>query len=140
MQNNKPIGVGATAKLLQNILYNNKGYFEVGHILGGYTESEGPQLFDIEGYGSVLPEDYVSVGSGSLFAIGILETEWKPDLTLEQGMNLCVKAVRSALCRDIATGNGIDVVGIGKGKPPIEKSYKVSDPDLINNTFAKKEK
>jgi proteasome beta subunit len=136
MQNINPIGVGQTAKMLQNVLYGQKGYYEVGHILAGYTEREGPKVYDVEGYGSVLEEDYVSVGSGSLFAIGVLETEWKPDLTLKQGMNLCVKAVRSALLRDIASGNGIDVVGISKGKKPITKSYKVNDKDLINNTFA----
>jgi len=137
LQNNKQITVAQTAKLLQNILYNNKGYFQVGHILGGYTPSEGPKIFDVEGYGSVLEEDYVSIGSGSLFAIGVLETEWKPDLTLDEGMELCTKSVRSAIIRDIGSGNGVDIVAIHKNKV-IEKSYKVSDKDLINNTLSKK--
>jgi len=135
MQNVRQISVGQTSKLLQNILYNNKGYFEVGHILAGYTETEGPKVYDIEGYGSVLDEDYVSIGSGSNYAIGILETEWKPDLTLEEGMMLCAKAVRSSLARDIGSGNGIDVVGISKGKPVVEKSFKTTDKELIECNF-----
>jgi proteasome beta subunit len=137
LQNDKKITVAQTAKLLQNILYGNKGYFEVGHILGGYIPSEGPKIYDIEGYGSVLEEDYVSIGSGSLFAIGVLETEWKPDLSLDEGMDLCIKSVRSAIIRDIGSGNGIDVVALYKNKV-VTKSYKVSDKDIINNTFYKK--
>jgi 20S proteasome alpha/beta subunit len=135
MQNARQITVGQTSKLLQNILYNNKGYFEVGHILAGFTEKEGPKVYDIEGYGSVLDEDFVSIGSGSNYAIGILETEWKPDLSLEEGMILCAKAVRSSLARDIGSGNGIDVVGISKDKPVVEKSFKTTDKELIECNF-----
>jgi proteasome beta subunit len=131
LRNEKPIGVNQTAKMLQNILYNKKGWYQVGLLLGGYTEAEGSRVFDLGGYGSLLDEDYCSVGSGSVFALGILETEWHDKLSVEDGMNLCVKAVRSAIIRDIASGNGIDVVGIQKGKEPIEKSYKITDKSLI---------
>jgi proteasome beta subunit len=136
LRNENKMGVRAAGKLLQNICYQNKGYFEVGLMLAGATTREGAVLFDVDGYGSLLEEDYASVGSGSLFAIGVLETEWKEGLELEEGMNLAVKAVRSAILRDIASGNGIDVVGIKAGSPPIERSYKVTDKALINNTFA----
>ncbi len=138
LRNGTIIGVGQTAKLLQNILYNNKGWFQVGHILGGYTDKEGGKLFEIEGYGSLLEDDYISMGSGSRFAIGVMETEWKEGLTLEEGMDLAVKSVRSAIIRDIASGNGIDVVGMGKGREPVEKSYKITNKALIENTFSKK--
>jgi proteasome beta subunit len=136
MQNISQIGVIQTAKLLQNILFNDKGKYEVGHILAGYTEREGSQVFDIEGDGSMLPEDFVSIGSGSRFALGILETEWKADLSVEEGMSLCAKAVRTALIRDIGSGNGIDVVGISKGQPTMTRRYNLSDENLINNNFS----
>ena len=44
------------------------------------------------------------------FAIGVLETEWKENLTKSKGIKLATKAVRSALIRDIASGNGIDII------------------------------
>lgn len=132
-RNDTKIGIAQTAKLLQNILYGKKGWYQVGHLLGGWTEKEGPQIFNIGGYGSLLEEDYVSVGSGSNFAVGVMETEWKEDLTAEEGMTLALRAVRSAITRDIASGNGIDIACIQKGKETIEKSYKISDKDLINN-------
>ena len=130
LRNSKAIGVGATAKLLQNILYGKKGFYQVGHILAGFTEREGGKVFDLGGYGSILEEDYVSLGSGSSFAMGILETEWKEALTKEEGLNLAVKAVRSAIIRDIASGNGIDVVVISKGNDPEEQHFSTGDMSL----------
>lgn len=140
LRNSKPIGVEQTAKLLQNILYNQKGVFQVGHLLGGYTEKDGAKIYDIGGYGSLLEEDYASVGSGSTFAMGILETEWKEDLNSEDGINLAAKAVRSAIIRDMASGNGIDIIAILKGGKVIEKRFDMNDPALVDNTFAKKHK
>jgi len=131
LKNEKPIGIGQSAKLLQNILYNKKGFYQVGHLLGGVTDTEGPKIFNLGGYGSLLDDDYASVGSGSVFAMGILETEWKEDMTLEEGMEVCTRAVRSAIIRDMASGNGIDLVAIQKGKKTVEKRYEISDQDLI---------
>ena len=135
LRNGKQIAVSAAAKLLQNILYNKKGFFQVGHILGGYTEAEGSKLYNIEGYGSLLTEQFTSIGSGSPFALGVLETEWKENLSMEEGIHIAVKAVRSAIIRDIASGNGIDVVVLQKGKAPMEKRYEVDDESLIDGTF-----
>jgi proteasome beta subunit len=118
------------AKLLQNILYNNKGEYEVGLILGGYTELDGPKIYDIEGYGSMLDENYTSSGSGSLYAYGVLETEWREDLSVEEGMKICMRAVRSAIIRDVFSGNGIDIVAISKSGV-VEKSYSISDPEVL---------
>ncbi len=107
----------------------------MGHLVGGYTEKDGPKIFNLGGYGSMLEEDYASVGSGSRFALGILETEWKEDLDRKNGAKLAVKAVRSAIQRDIASGNGIDIVVIQKDEQPWEKSFDITDQSLIDNTF-----
>ncbi len=140
LKNEKPIGIGQSAKLLQNILYNKKGFYQVGHLLGGVTDTEGPKIFNLGGYGSLLDDDYASLGSGSVFAMGILETEWKEDMTLEEGMEVCTRAVRSAIIRDMASGNGIDLVAIQKGKKTVEKRYEISDQDLIELKLKDKNK
>ncbi|UYP47411.1 Proteasome subunit beta [Candidatus Lokiarchaeum ossiferum] len=140
LRNDHDIGVGQTAKLLQNILYNNKGYFQVGHLLGGYTDKEGGAIYNLGGYGSLLEEKYASVGSGSPFAIGVLETDWKEDLSAEDGMILAARAVRSAIIRDIASGNGIDIIALQKGQAPIEKRYEITDIDIRDNKIENKKK
>lgn len=140
LRNDHNIGIGQTAKLLQNILYNNKGYFQVGHLLGGYTDKEGGAIYNLGGYGSLLKEKYASVGSGSPFAIGVLETDWKENLSAEEGMILAAKAVRSAIIRDIASGNGIDIIALQKDKNLIEKRYEISDSELISNKIGSKKR
>ncbi|MHA1341138.1 MAG: proteasome subunit beta [Promethearchaeota archaeon] len=112
IQHKIKVPVIVAANILRNTLYRYKGFFGVGLILGGITKEKGPELYDIGGYGSLLPEKYCSVGSGSTYAIGLLEAKYKEDLSVEEGMKIAATAVRSAIIRDIFSGNGIDVVGI----------------------------
>jgi len=115
MKRKRKIPVKALAHMLANMLFRNKQTpYEVGLIMGGYTDDEGPALFDLDELGSILPEDFTSVGSGSPFCIGVLEANWKPNLTPEEGKTLAIKAVQAAIARDINTGNGVDVVVITK--------------------------
>jgi proteasome beta subunit len=123
----KPMGIKAIATYLSRILNYYKGYFQVGLIMGGYG-SEGPALFQIEAYGSLLPEKIVAIGSGSPYAIGVLEAQWNENLTVDQGMNIAAAAVRSSIIRDVFSGNGIDVVAIKK-EGYVQKFYSIdSDP------------
>jgi proteasome beta subunit len=115
LENEKPIPVKTAGRMMSNVLYQNKMFpYEVGLILGGITEEDGPILLDIGTYGSILPEDYIAVGSGTPFAIGLLEANYKKDLDPEVAKKLCVDAVKSSIIRDMASGNGIDVVVIKK--------------------------
>ncbi|MFW9826795.1 MAG: proteasome subunit beta [Candidatus Thorarchaeota archaeon] len=120
---NKPIPVKSAAKLLSNILYQNKMYpFQVGLILGGVTEEEGPTLLDISAYGSILPQNFCAVGSGQNFSYGVLEAKYKDNLTIEEGKEIVKKAVSSSIIRDMASGNGIDIIVIKK-EGPAEREF-----------------
>ncbi|HMF30218.1 MAG TPA: proteasome subunit beta [Candidatus Lokiarchaeia archaeon] len=113
MRRKRKMPVKSLGWMLGNMLFRNKMTpFEVGLIVGGYTPEEGPVLLDIDGYGSVLPSDFTSIGSGSHVCIGVLEANWKPGLSPEEGKDLAVKAVRTSIARDIFTGNAVDVVVI----------------------------
>ncbi|MFX0104094.1 MAG: proteasome subunit beta [Candidatus Hodarchaeota archaeon] len=114
----EPMLVKSAGKLLSNILYQNKMFpFEVGLILGGVTEAEGPTLLDISAYGSILPEKYCAIGSGQNFSYGVLEARYKDNLTIEDGKEIVKKAVTSSIIRDMASGNGIDIAVIKKEGP-----------------------
>ncbi len=81
------------------------------HFLLAGKDTIGHHLYDLFPDGSVTKiRDFVSSGSGSVFAYGVLETHYKPDLTINDGVKLAVKAVDTALQRDSASGNGVDVV------------------------------
>ena len=105
------------ANLLANLAYSNirrpsmiPGI--VGFLFGGYDKS-GFSLYEISFDGSIMDvEDYASDGSGSSVALGVLETLYKKDISLDEGKEIAIKALTAAMSRDVATGNGIDVITI----------------------------
>lgn len=114
--NGRPMSLRGMASLLGLILNEYKYFpFIVQLILGGYDYYEGPKIFVIEPYGDVTEENIAATGSGSPVAIGIIETEYRPDLSIEESVKLAVKAIASAIARDVFTGGiGVDAVTVGK--------------------------
>lgn len=110
----RPANVKETANLLSGMLYNNIRKFSsvpgiVAFLLAG-TDSDGEHLYDLGVDGSITEiEEYVSDGSGSVFALGVLEAMYKENMPVDDGIKLAVKAINAALQRDTATGNGVDV-------------------------------
>ncbi len=128
LKREKPIKIKSAGKLLSNILYQNKMYpFQVGLILGGVTEVEGPILLDIGAYGSILPEKFCAVGSGQNFSYGVLEAKYKENLTIKQGKEIIIKAITSSIIRDMASGNGIDIAVVKKEGPAEKEFISIKD-------------
>jgi proteasome beta subunit len=108
------ISVRSLAKLISNFLYSRKmAPLYTNLVVAGYDE-EGAQLYTLDALGSLIPEDYGTTGTGMLLSIGILEAEYKPDMTIAQGEKLVTKAIRNAIKRDAMSGNGIDLLIITK--------------------------
>ncbi|TXT63213.1 MAG: Proteasome subunit beta [Promethearchaeota archaeon] len=123
MEQGKMIPVKAAAQILSNILYRNKMFpYQVGLILGGVTKEEGPMVLNIGALGSRLPEKFAAVGSGQNYSYGVLEAKYKEDLSTEEGKEIVKKAVTSSIKRDIASGNGIDIVVV-KESGPAEREF-----------------
>lgn len=114
--NGRPMGLRSIAYLLSLILNEYKYFpFIVQLILGGYDYYEGAKLFAIEPYGDVTEEKYTATGSGSPIAIGVIESEYNPDISIDDAVKLAVKAIAAASSRDIFSGGiGIDVTVIGR--------------------------
>jgi len=93
--------------------------FIVQLVLGGYDEK--PKLYNIDLYGMVTEEKYIATGSGLVVAIGIIEDEYSEDMRVRDAIELVKKAILASIRRDAFTGNGIDIVVIGKN---MYKEYK----------------
>ncbi len=108
------LSVRGIATLLSNILFGSKWYpYLVQLIVGGYDTE--PRLFTLDPYGSLTEEKYTATGSGSPVAYGVLEDGYRPDMDLEDAVKLAARAIRSAMLRDVASGDGVDIVIIGRG-------------------------
>ena len=119
-----PMGVRSTAKLLSNTLYSQRYFPAFAETLVGGIDSEGSRLFILDQLGSMIEDNYAAIGTGGSVAIGILEENYRADLTTEDGKDLAVKAVRAAISRDIGSGDGVDVVVLTK-KGALEESFPV---------------
>ncbi len=114
LEANIPISVRAAAKLIGNLLFQNRLYPYITQIIIGGIDENGPKLFALDPLGSVIEDKYASVGTGAELAIGILEAEYKENLTVEEAKELVKKAVKAAVSRDAGSGNGIDLLIITK--------------------------
>lgn len=103
----------------------------VGNLVGGFDEDGKTSLYNITPDGAIKQvEEYDASGSGMLYIWGLLERQYKPKMTLEEGKELAIEALKSSSQRDAASGCGIDVFSITKEgikqvtSQVIEASYK----------------
>jgi len=109
--------VKEAANLLSVLVYNNIRKLSlipgISHFLVGGKDESGFHIYDLAPDGSIVEiDDYTTSGSGSVMVYGVLETLYKKDMSIDEGIKLSVKSINAALQRDIASGNGIDVVAI----------------------------
>jgi len=76
------------------------------------VDNGSPSLYVMDPIGSVLEDKFAAVGTGAEVAMGVLESEYRDDLTVEEARPLILRAIRSALARDISSGDGVDLLVI----------------------------
>jgi len=108
------ISVRATAKLMSNILFNRRYAPLITQTIVGGLDDEGPSLYVLDVLGSLIPDKYAAVGSGTEMAMGVLEEIYKEDLAVEEAKTLVIRAIKSAISRDAMSGDGIDFLIITK--------------------------
>ncbi len=125
MRTGEEMSVDAVATLMGNIMFSNRYYPLIVQLIVGGTDKKGPKLYSIDPLGSSIEDKVISTGSGSPVSYGVLEDSYTDDMTVNEGVKLAVRALKSSLARDAMTGNGIDVVKITK-----EGFVKLSDKDV----------
>jgi len=113
----KPVTVKEAANLLSGIVYQNIRKMStipgISHFLLGGKDNTGFHIFDIYPDGSLSEcKDFLSSGSGSVMAYGVLETLFIQDMTIQEGIQLAVKCLNAAIQRDMNSGDGIDIMTI----------------------------
>jgi proteasome beta subunit len=104
------------ASICRNILFSGRSYFLSLMIVGGYsiTEKIG-KLYGIDLLGTLYEEDsYLSFGSGSPFTLGVLEADWKPNMTKAKGIEILKTAITSSRERDAGSGYDLQICTIDK--------------------------
>jgi len=111
---NRPISVRSAAKVMSNLLFNMRLFPLITQTIVGGVDEEGATLYVLDVVGSVIPDKYSAVGSGSEIALGVLEQGYKDDITVEEAKDLVTRAIKSAVSRDVLSGDGVDFLFVTK--------------------------
>lgn len=109
---NRPISVKSAAKVMSNLLFNRRLFPLITQTIVAGMDDEGASLYVLDVLGSVIPDKYSAVGSGAEIAMGALEQGFKEDMTIKEGKDLVTRAIKSAISRDVMSGDGVDFLTI----------------------------
>lgn len=110
----RSVSVRSAAKLMSNLLFNRRLSPLITQTIVGGVDSEGASLYSLDPLGSVLPDKYTVVGSGTEIAMGVVEDGYEDNMNQQQAKELVIRAMKSAISRDIMSGDGIDFLIITK--------------------------
>ena len=110
----RKITVRSAAKLMANILFNRRYAPLITQTIVGGLDEEGATLYVLDVLGSLIPDKYAAVGSGTELAIGVIEEGYKDTLKVKEAKELVTRAIKSAISRDSMSGDGIDFIIITK--------------------------
>jgi proteasome beta subunit len=116
LESNRPISVKSAAKVMATLLFQRRLFPLFTQTIVGGVDMAGPSIYILDPLGSLIPDKFASVGSGAEIAMGILESDYKDGMTMTEARNLVIRAVKSATARDVASGNGLDLLLITKNE------------------------
>lgn len=105
----REIPPNSVAKMMSSLMYERRFYPLLTQVIVGGVDG-GASIYTLDPLGSVLPDDYAAVGTGAEMALGVLDQEFKKGMSEKDAVALAVKSIKSAIMRDSASGDGIDVL------------------------------
>ena len=130
LRNGKDISIEAAASVSSNILHSSPAYVQT--LIGGVDET-GASIYSLDAAGGMIKDTFISTGSGSTFAYGVLEDRFHEDITVEEAKELAIRSIKAATERDTYSGNGFLVAQVTKdGFKMLEKEEVESIIEKIN--------
>ena len=131
LRNGKDISLEAAAAVSSNILHSSPAYVQT--LIGGVDDT-GASIYSLDAAGGMIKDTFISTGSGSTFAYGVLEDRFHEDITVEEAKEVALRAIKAATERDTFSGNGFLVAEVTKdGYKMLEKEEVESIIEKINS-------
>jgi len=135
LKRDSKIPVESAATLMSNIMNQRKFMpYYVQLILGGY-DANGGHVYSLDAAGGAIPDKYTSGGSGSPYVFGVLEDLFREDLTVDEGIDIAIRAIGAAKRRDSASGGMTNIAVITKdGFKPVSQDEVKKRLEKIEKT------
>ena len=131
LRNGKDISLEAAAAVSSNILHSSPAYVQT--LIGGVDDT-GASIYSLDAAGGMIKDTFISTGSGSTFAYGVLEDRFYEDITVEEATEVALRAIKAATERDTFSGNGFLVANVTKdGYKMLEKEEVDAIIEKINS-------
>jgi len=126
LNSGRQVRVVAANRLLRQYLFRYQGHVSAALVLGG-VDITGPYLTSIAPHGSSDRTPYVTMGSGSLAAMSVLEDRYKAGMSEEEAKQLVADAIRSGIFNDLGSGSNVDLCVITKDRTEMIRPYHVAN-------------
>ncbi|HZA68227.1 MAG TPA: archaeal proteasome endopeptidase complex subunit beta [Nitrososphaeraceae archaeon] len=113
LETRRDMATNSVAKLMSVIMFERRYFPLLTQVIVGGVQTT-PEIYTLDPLGSLLPDNYAAVGTGAEMALGIMDAEYNKNMSEDTSKKLAIKAVKSSIQRDSASGDGIDVLTITK--------------------------
>jgi len=120
------VPVCAANRMLKQYLFRYQGHVSAALVLGG-VDKTGPHLYSIHPHGSTDSLPYTTMGSGSLAAMAVFESGWRPEMSREEGKKLVRNAIAAGVFNDLGSGSNIDLCVITREGVEYLRPYDVAN-------------
>jgi 20S proteasome subunit beta 2 len=127
--------VCTVVRRLSKMLFKYQGYIGCALVLGG-VDCTGPHLYQIYPHGSTDYLPFTTMGSGSLAAMSVLESEYREDMTIEEGKQLVAKAISAGIFNDLGSGGNVDVCVVTKDGTQSFRNFMKPNERLFRTKYA----
>lgn len=108
--------------MLKQYLFRYQGNIGAYLVVAG-VDPTGAHLFTVHAHGSTDKLPYVTMGSGSLAAMSVFETQWRPKLTKDDAVKLASDAIMAGIFNDLGSGSNVDVAVVTREKTTLMRNY-----------------
>ncbi len=77
---------------------------------------------------------YTTMGSGSLAAMGVLETRYRDGLSEQETIDLVKDAIEAGIWHDLGSGSNVDIYVIKRGTCEKKEDYRVYNKKVFSQS------
>lgn len=113
LESKNPLKPNSVAKLMSTLMFQNRYAPLLTQVIIGGVGAK-PVVYVLDPLGSVISDQYATVGTGEETAIGVVEAGYSPTMSQKDARELLIASIKAAIARDAMSGNGIDVLTVDK--------------------------
>jgi proteasome beta subunit len=109
LETRRNVPPNSVAKIMSVIMFERRFFPLLTQVIVGGIDKK-PEIYTLDPLGSVLPDDYAAVGTGAEMALGVMDSEYRDNISEQSAKELAIKAIKSSIQRDSGSGDGIDIL------------------------------